>query len=200
MQQYLLLDGRNKQYRQLYEKAMSPLQKHLLYRPMIPDDRDMLLVGDAIAPEPKDGKPANATTEHKTQHLSCFVGGMLALGSRAFDRPDDMELARKVVNGCVWGYETGAMGIMPEIMRTTHCPSTKEKCKWNEQAWYEAVDASEMYKPSQEELSRGSALNVDDKIRQYHLPQGVTSIEDTRYGLRYARFFPLPFPFPLPIP
>lgn len=178
--QHLLLGGSSTQYRTLYERAMAPIRKHILYRPMTPDSRDILLAGEAWVSD--DWSNPDIGTDAKTQHLSCFVGGMIALGAKAFSIPADLELARKAVDGCTWGYDTGAMGFMPEIMRTTKCPTT-DPCAWDDATWLFGVDGADIYKPDPEELDP-TPVSVDEKIRAHHLPMGVTSIEDTRYHLR----------------
>lgn len=56
-------------------------------------------------------------------HLTCFVGGMYALGSKVFNRPGDLDHARRLTNGCVWAYNITATGVMPEHFSVRRCPS-----------------------------------------------------------------------------
>jgi mannosyl-oligosaccharide alpha-1,2-mannosidase len=55
------------------------------------------------------------------QHLGCFAGGMVAIGSKIFNKKQDMATAWKMVEGCLWGYENSPNGIMPEIMSLIPC-------------------------------------------------------------------------------
>lgn len=40
--------------------------------------------------------------EASCQHLVCFAGGMVGIAAKIFDRPDDLPIARKLVDCCVW--------------------------------------------------------------------------------------------------
>lgn len=47
-------------------------------------------------------------------HLSCFFPGLLALGSKYLDNPEDLEYAEKVMNTCVFMYEKTKSGLAGE--------------------------------------------------------------------------------------
>ncbi|KAJ2357317.1 hypothetical protein H4S02_011330 [Coemansia sp. RSA 2611] len=51
------------------------------------------------------------------QHLTCFVPGMLALGSKALDRPDDLELAKQLTYTCFQMYNRTETGLSPEYVQ-----------------------------------------------------------------------------------
>jgi len=53
---------------------------------------------------------------------------MLALGSKILNRPNDMTLAEKLTDGCVWAYNATATGIMPESFNVQICK--EEPCHW----------------------------------------------------------------------
>ncbi|KPM40887.1 hypothetical protein AK830_g5659 [Neonectria ditissima] len=136
--QYLLLGGLEPKYQKLHEDTIDAINERLLYRPMIDGDWDILL-------------PAKLTVEgraHKTNvfsyelaHLTCFIGGMYGLGGKIFNRPEDIETAKKLTDACVWAYQSTPTGIMPEFAHLAPCPSL-EKCEFNETAWWESLDPS----------------------------------------------------------
>ena len=136
--QYMLLGGLISQYKTMYERAADAATKHLLFRPMIPGDRSILVVGSASATE-QAHLPGNMELRPEHQHLLCFVGGMYAIGSKIFDRPEDLDIAAKLTDGCVWAYGATTTGLMPEIFTMTPCEN-RDKCEWNETRWHEDLD------------------------------------------------------------
>src|SRR5579871_22189 len=44
----------------------------------------------------------------------CFVPGMLAIGSKILNRPEDMEVAIRLGEACYWAYNVTPTGIGPE--------------------------------------------------------------------------------------
>jgi mannosyl-oligosaccharide alpha-1,2-mannosidase len=149
---------------------MTAMRRNIFYRPMTSDGRSILLAGQVDS----DGKTpvANLKTEPQAQHLGCFAGGMVGLAAKIFSNSEDMDIAKKLVEGCLWGYENLPNGIMPEIMHTVPCTS-QSQCNWDEQKWIDAVNAS--YDDSRDGLA---------KIKASHLPKGVAKVDDGRYILR----------------
>ena len=165
---HLLLHGATEQYHRLYKAAMKPIQTHLIYRPMTTDNRDVLIAGQASI------FGDDIVREPQAQHLTCFVGGMVGLGSRAFGDRTQIDLARKLTDGCIWAYDVMPKGIMPEIMHATACPSLTGPCPFNESKWHHEVMA----------WTDDGRMTPEEKIRWNHLPKCIASIDDTRYGLR----------------
>lgn len=122
--EYLMLGGLNDQYRVMYETMIEAAKDNIFFRPMTEDpDLDVLLSGSAkVSSDDATGK-TTSILEPLAQHLACFTGGMVALGARIFDRPDDMSIARKLVDGCIWAYRSTPSGIMPEIFHVAPCAS-----------------------------------------------------------------------------
>ena len=172
----MLLGGSTQQYRRLYERAMKPIKDHIFYRPMTQDNRDVLLAGQVHS----DGRSALDTlmTEPQGQHLACFTGGMVGIGAKIFDNTAELAIARKLVDGCIWAYESMPLGMMPEIVHTVPCVS-KEICVWEERKWHEAVNKT-----------HAGSQTLEEKIRMNRLPPGFTSIDDRRYILRYSPDLP----------
>ncbi|KAJ4407281.1 hypothetical protein N0V82_009950 [Gnomoniopsis sp. IMI 355080] len=125
---FLLTGGLQKDYERMYRDAMDVALKHLLFRPMLPGNDDILFSGNAHVHE--DG----VTTVPEGQHLSCFVGGMFLLGGRTFGIPEHVGIGERVARGCAWAYDAMPTGLMPEIFDMVACP-TIDGCAWDEERW-----------------------------------------------------------------
>ena len=120
----------------MYIKTIDAVRKWMLYRPMIPGNRDVLFSGSVTTRgEPETDLKFNAEVEH----LTCFIGGMIGMGSKVFGLEGDLELAKRLADGCVWAYEATPAGIMPEGATVMACESS-EHCSWNETAYNEFLD------------------------------------------------------------
>ncbi|KAF2685651.1 glycoside hydrolase family 47 protein [Lentithecium fluviatile CBS 122367] len=163
---YALLGGIEPVYKDMYEKAMMTAIKHTLYRPMTPENADMLGTGIVHSAEGK------VTLDSELQHLSCYTGGMFALGGMLFQQPEHVYIGRKLTDTCVWAYKTSRSGIMPEVSHLYKCKNPVQ-CKWDEPLWTEAV-------------SGGGDAEKDplENIANLRLPKGFTAIDDRRYILR----------------
>ena len=137
------------------------------------NDEDIRLAGNVDS----DGRtPASELkTDSQMQHLSCFAGGMVAIAAKVFENDDDLSLARKLVEGCLWAYEVMPLGIMPEIMHTVPC-ANEYHCLWDEQKWHDKVN----------EAFEGPE-SVETKIRENRLRPGVAKVDDARYILRLVQ-------------
>jgi mannosyl-oligosaccharide alpha-1,2-mannosidase len=143
--------GQAYQYQKMYSYAMDTAIKNLLFRPMVPGSPKILMAGMAQAYNLAENPESTA------QHLTCFAGGMFALGGRLMEDESHVEIGRSLTDGCIWAYKNSPLGIMPEYFRMSACPSLAP-CEWNETAW---LDSS-----------------------QKNLPYGFTEINDPRYILR----------------
>ncbi|KAF9872817.1 class I alpha-mannosidase 1a [Colletotrichum karsti] len=143
--EYLVLGGLEPKYKTMHIKTVEAVKKWLLYRPMVPKERDILFSAKVST----SGDPENdLRTEYEVTHLTCFIGGMFGLGGKIFDRPEDIEIAKRLTDGCVWAYETMPSGIMPEGASVVPCASTKS-CPWNETLWWEHLDPSAAWRDAQ---------------------------------------------------
>jgi len=151
-----LLDGAEERYERMYRDAMRVVEQHLLFRPMLPteEDVDILFAGDAYA------HPDRIDHVAEGQHLSCFVGGMFALGGKLFDISEHVEVGERLARGCAWAYASFPTGLMPEIFNLIACPSTriKDPCPWDEERWQKDGDQ--------------------------HLKKGFVNAREPRYDLR----------------
>ncbi|KAF6835407.1 class i alpha-mannosidase 1a [Colletotrichum musicola] len=164
--EYLMLGGLEPKYKTMHVKTIEAVKKWLLYRPMVPDDRDILFSAKATT----SGDPeTDLRTEFEVTHLTCFIGGMFGLGSKIFDRPEDLEIGKRLTDGCVWAYESMPSGIMPEGASVVPCASTKS-CPWNETLWWEHLDPSAGWRDQQvadwEERQREKKQTQEELRRQ----------------------------------
>ncbi|GAB1209390.1 hypothetical protein APSETT445_008163 [Aspergillus pseudonomiae] len=143
--EYMLLGGLNDQYRTMYEKTADAARKHLLFRPMIKDDRDVRFLATVTKPR----LDAEFVYQYEGAHLTCFAGGMFAIGSKLFGIDSDLKLAAKLTDGCVWAYESTKTGIMPEQFQMIPCKDN-EPCVWDEAKYWKALDPNE-----EQRLARG---------------------------------------------
>ncbi|KAG0188855.1 hypothetical protein DFQ28_004228 [Apophysomyces sp. BC1034] len=104
LKEYLLVDGTVPQYAQMYIESIDSMKRHMLRQVM---DSDLLFLP---AYNTRLGKLHNNNMEH----LTCFVPGMLAMGAKTFDRPDDLIAAKGLLETCVYMYRTSGTGLCPE--------------------------------------------------------------------------------------
>lgn len=136
--EYMLLGGLEDGYRRMYEMAIEAAQKYLLFRPMLPEGRNVRLLGSLETSGDLDN-PSDLSLQPEGTHLTCFAGGMFAIGAKIFNREGDMDVARRLTDGCVWAYETTPTGIMPERYLTVPCES-QVQCEWNETVYLQTAN------------------------------------------------------------
>jgi mannosyl-oligosaccharide alpha-1,2-mannosidase len=165
---HVLLGGQDPAYKKMYEKSMETAVKHAIYRPMTPDDSDVLSSGFVRV------EGATVFLDPELQHLGCYTGGMFALGGKIFANKEHVTIGRKLANSCVWAYRTNPAGIMPEVSHLVKCANTTD-CHWDDQTWHAEVTA------------RADLQREADPLRNIaglRLPPGFASISDRRYILR----------------
>ncbi|KAH7153426.1 glycoside hydrolase [Dactylonectria macrodidyma] len=126
---HALLGGLDPTFETMYRTAMDVVERNLLFRPMLADQADVLFAGDVHFTEQGD---AFLVTE--SQHLSCFAGGMFALGGRLVADTHHVDLGARLTRGCSWAYGAFASGIMPEIFNLIPCPTLKP-CAFDDALW-----------------------------------------------------------------
>jgi mannosyl-oligosaccharide alpha-1,2-mannosidase len=130
----MLLNGLAQQYKQLYEYSIDTAKEHLFFRPMTQENADILMSGN-IRVDPEI--PGRLMLDPQGQHLACFAGGMVGLGSRVFNRPDDLSIARKLTEGCIWAYRAMPTGIMPERFYVFPCANDTD-CLWDAEVYFQS--------------------------------------------------------------
>lgn len=182
--QWLLLGGQVEKYRTMYEWAMDVVKEHLIFRPMLPRGNDVLHSGKFNVQSLKD-EPLIGNLEPENAHLTCFAGGMFGMGAKLFDRPEDLEIAKKLTDGCIYGYDMTATGIMPEAYDAAPCDNMKE-CPWNETLYHELLDPH----------SDSRLKNYQEQLQQYQV--GLVSARSW-YEEQMALYTAAPVPIANPI-
>ncbi|XEV05120.1 hypothetical protein FSHL1_010407 [Fusarium sambucinum] len=147
IKEYVLLQGLEPKYEKMYLKAADAAIEHLMFRPMLPEKEDVLMLGEAsIAPRTKEVR-----LRTDVEHLTCFAGGMYALGGRALGRDDHVIVGEKLARGCAKAYSAYPTGLMPEIVHVERCP-TLESCDFTpssnkEPLGFRARDSSYLLRP-----------------------------------------------------
>ena len=175
--QHMLLGGKTMQYKQMYERAIDAAKEYIFFRPLIPDNTTILFSGSAgyhVSTQKVQSKPQG-------QHLGCFVGGMVGIGSKIFDRPDELAIARQLVDGCIWAYDSMPTGIMPEVLSMVSCRDPPS-CPWDEQEWHNGIPRVSW--KDEEKSFANDQEHLEYTIKRQGLVPGITDIEDRRYILR----------------
>ncbi|KAF2000312.1 glycoside hydrolase family 47 protein [Amniculicola lignicola CBS 123094] len=168
---YALLGGQVPVYKKLYDDSMRTALKHTIYRPMTPDNSDVLMAGFVRVDE------GQANLNPEMQHLVCYAGGMFALGGKIFQDAEHVKIGRKLTDGCVWAYKSSQSGIMPEVSHLLPCSAVNStNCEWDEKVWLEEVAKRANVGGKEEDPLRN--------IANLRLPKGFTAIDDRRYILR----------------
>ncbi|OAR05772.1 hypothetical protein LLEC1_02431 [Akanthomyces lecanii] len=144
--EYLLLGGLEPKYQKLHQDTVSAVDEWLLYRPMINETERDIYFSAKIRTQ---GKPkSDLSAEYEATHLTCFIGGMYGLGAKIFDRPKDLETAKRLTDGCVWAYNKTPSGLMPEASLMIPCPSL-DKCEFDKAKWYASLDSNKAHRDQQ---------------------------------------------------
>jgi mannosyl-oligosaccharide alpha-1,2-mannosidase len=195
---HALLGGLDPVFGEMYERAMDAAMTELVFRPMLPKNEDLLMLGsvdvevwddndeeeetdDGDWQDMYDGGWQRVTLRPESQHVACFAGGMSALGGKLFKKHDHLATAHKLTDGCIWAYKAMPLGIMPESFWMLPCESREnDKCAWNETQWREEVLRLGM---QQTENSSGAdnMRRADAIISKQRLPRGFTHMVDRRY-------------------
>lgn len=180
--QYLLLGGALEQPRKMYERFIDVAEKHLMSRAMHPGNLPVRFFGDSHVSKPPNGGMVVNTTP-RTQHLTCFTGGMVGMAAKIFDRPADIKVAAELTDGCVWSYSGTPSGVGPEIFFYIPCGSESDKsdCQWSNSRWNEAI---KKHWGSGENSDSMTEQQIADIIDARRLPRGMVDVYDRRYQLR----------------
>lgn len=167
--EHIMVGGASDQYRRMYESAMEPIKKHLVFRAMTKDeDQHILFSADVKANSAKG--PVTSHT-YSAMHLSCFIGATIGLGAKLFNRPEDMYYARGLTDGCIWAYDVFPHGVMAEDFKVVPCDSM-DSCAWDEKKWLNTISSDSEYARS--------------RVKSEKLPPGVINVHDSNYKLRYV--------------
>ena len=143
LKQSLLLGHTDDRLQSLLTKAISAITTKLLFRPLIGGSPDVLMLGERILDHNASWWRSDKTVfEPRVSRSSCSVAAMLALASRTLNRPEDLETARKLTEGCIWAHDTSRSGLMPADFTVMAC-ADRAHCKWELDefhGWWKALD------------------------------------------------------------
>lgn len=186
--QHLLLGGLEPKYQSMYEKAMDATIDKLLFRPMTPNNDDILFTGEYMAYSEPNNLGQMGKLKPEAAHLSCFAGGMFAMGSKIFGRKNDLDIGAKLTEGCVWAYASTNSGIMPESAILSVCED-KTDCTWNQTRYWDELDPyrSTREKSRQKQEVKGVDMAIIESERipgmSYEGKSGVkAAAEDVAQG------------------
>jgi len=201
---YLLLQGREQMYADMHTGAAKAMKAYLTFEALLPPVSDAKTHAYTITPHTplffgttrmRNKRPE---LDPRSEHLTCFAGGMLALGAAALsssrsaaETAEDMDVARRHAQGCVWSYVSTRTRIGPEIYNLAPCrkgrdavtsglepdwTNTRGSCTWDRSKWLSQLS----HRPSGKENSP----EIQQFIENHHLTAGFTHIGDQRYMLR----------------
>lgn len=101
---YVFVGGAIDQYRRMYIESVESMRKYLIKEGKVRNRSELLFLGELF----------NDIFSGKMCHLACFVPGMLAIGAKILDRPEDLEIAIKLAETCYWSYNVTLTGLGPE--------------------------------------------------------------------------------------
>ncbi|OAL52242.1 alpha-mannosidase IC [Pyrenochaeta sp. DS3sAY3a] len=134
---YHLLHGTTAapQYKTMATTALDAATKHLLFRPITPDNADIL-----VATSGRATPTGTLTRDHSVQHLSCYAGGMYALSAQLLASPSYLAIARRLTSSCLWASSHAPAGIMPESFSMLACASAAphndgQNCTFDPAVW-----------------------------------------------------------------
>ncbi|KAG5359120.1 Mannosyl-oligosaccharide 1,2-alpha-mannosidase MNS2 [Yarrowia sp. C11] len=120
IKEYILLGGSDDTYKNMYMQSADQGAKMLLYKPNTTSPEEILFSGDIHY------KADDMVFDPTMAHLSCFLGGMYAMGGKVLDRPKDVEIGKRLTQGCVYAYGATGTGVMPEDLHVVACGDSGE--------------------------------------------------------------------------
>ncbi|KOS20172.1 Mannosyl-oligosaccharide alpha-1 [Escovopsis weberi] len=122
---HALLGGLDPQYEEMTVRSLETARDLLLFRPMTPQDSNVLLSGSVISFVGDD------LFSPDMDHLTCFAGGMYALAGRLLAREDFVDLGSRLTAGCIWEYDAMPTNIMPDSASFVRCEKMDGPCPYN---------------------------------------------------------------------
>lgn len=127
--QYMMLGGLLRQPAEMYDNFMRVAKKYMFIRVKNVKNQKIL-----VSAEMQSNGGGSVHVDAKGQHLTCFAGGMVAIGSKIFNKPEELEIGAQLTDGCIWAYDSQVTGVAPEIYSVIKC-ETDDDCKWDDEAW-----------------------------------------------------------------
>lgn len=168
---YILTGGLEPSYEKMYRDSMKAAVEHVLFRPMLPGNEDILFAGDAHV------TAQGVETAPDGQHLACFVGGMFLLGGKTFGIDEHIGIGERLTRGCIWAYDAFPTGLMPEMFTLLKCP-TLDGCEWDPELF--AREGSKRFKKGFKSVRDSRYMLRPEAIESVFLLYRVTGQEELR--------------------
>ncbi|KAI9317626.1 glycoside hydrolase [Dichotomocladium elegans] len=174
LKEYILTEGTINQYGNMYIRSIDNMKKHMLVQ--IPNSNMLFL-------PPFDTR----TQRHYTSMdaLTCFVPGMLAMGAKLFERPDDLVVAKGLLETCVYMARSSTTGLPSE---TWLLPM--EFKPYNAFTYQETLSLLESQEVHGINATSSTKQGIGEHVEVYNLPppkfphpEGLIA-RDRRYQLR----------------
>lgn len=163
MKTYQLLKGADDKYKKMYEDLLEPAKKYILYKPKVRNNDGILFLGSQSVND--DG---SLSAGYGMGHLTCFAGGMFALGGKLLDRQEDLDIAERITKGCVWAYNATKTGVMPDSLNVQPCDNRED---WDAECTFEESTNSKRDSP------KDKPADIDSMNPQYYLrPEAIESV------------------------
>ncbi|WYZ41687.1 hypothetical protein EsH8_V_000582 [Colletotrichum jinshuiense] len=130
---HALLGGLDNEYKELTVSSFDVINKHILFRPILPNKTDILIPGNVYV------HSGSIDLTPEAQHLGCFSGAMYGLAGKLLGQESYVTIGEKISRGCAWAYKVFPTGIMPEIMTFYPCSEVDHgPCEWDEEKYAHA--------------------------------------------------------------
>jgi hypothetical protein len=185
----MLQNKEGSRYKRMYIQALEIAKRRLFFAPMTNTNKDFVFTTLLRLDYPAMSQwPARR--QQSIWQRDCSLGGILATGSRLFNRTEDLDVARRMIDGCLWAYKSTRSGLMAPWMEVASCGPGMKKCEWDESVWRDAVLPS-----PREKWNRTSSWQtdpdvfIDTKIEEEGLGKGVSDLWNPYYYLRLVLSF-----------
>lgn len=126
-------------------------------------------------------------TSSSMDHLTCFVPGMLAIGSRVFDNLEDLMVAEGLLETCVHMYRTSNTGLSPETW-TFHDSRAWNPQTYNRTAFWNQKEEELVRRKELDDAITGIGATVNKHINAL-LEQVVNSLNQQRTSQRLKSIY-----------
>ncbi|KAF7551657.1 hypothetical protein G7046_g7666 [Stylonectria norvegica] len=125
LKEHMLLEGLEPSYERMYRTAADEVTNRMIFRPMLPGRKDILMLGKVDINSKK-----RVNLYPHLEHAGCSAGGMFALGGKVFGLEEHVDIGEKLARGCAHAYSAFPNGLMPEVSSLQPCP-TLGPCDFN---------------------------------------------------------------------
>ena len=107
----------------------------------------------------------------------------MSIGAKLFEHSEHINMARKLVDGCIWSYFAMPTGLMPEYSEMIACEMNSE-CTWNQTLWEEHLKEKAPTSDNSHSENRMRQNPMKQVMESLRLQKGFIGFKDRRYILR----------------